>query len=75
MHFVCDCELCKNIRTKFFEKISDIMCNFSELGPEQKIVMILSCHGGDIETCKLSCKFVSECFTLRYSRECYPSHL
>ena len=67
MHFVCDCELYKNIRTKFFEKISDIMCNFSDLTPEQKFVMILSCYGGDFEICKLVCKFVSECFTLRCS--------
>ena len=53
--------------TKFFEKISDIMCNFSDLTPEQKFVMILSCYGGDFEICKLVCKFVSECFTLRCS--------
>ena len=68
MHFVCDCELYKNIRTKFFEKISDIMCIFSDLAPEQKFVMILlSCYGGDFEICKLVCKFVSECFSLRCS--------
>ena len=47
MHFVCDCELYKNRPTKFFEKISDIMCNFSDLAPEQKFVTILACYGGD----------------------------
>ena len=58
MHFVCDFELNKNIRTNFLEEISDIMCNFSELGPEQKFVMMVSCYGGDFEICKLACKFV-----------------
>ena len=43
------------------------MCNFSDLTPEQKFVMILSCYGGDFEISKLVCKFVSECFTLRCS--------
>ena len=66
MHFVCDCELYKNIHVPIFlKKISEIMCNFSDLAPEQKFVMILSCYEGDFEICKLACKFVSECFSLR----------
>ena len=54
MDFVCDCELYKNILTKFCLKISDIMCNFSELGPEQKFVMILPSCGGDFEIMQTS---------------------
>ena len=65
-HFLLECSLYNDERSKLFEKL-DNFCDFTSLNSDDKFSFLMSYNNGDYEILKLVLPFINKSVTIRNS--------